>query len=230
MAAIPKLRQRPTLMQQALESIRQAIEAGDLKPGERLVETKLASQMQISRFPIREALRCLEKEGLVETRPFKGTRVVEFTPEDIEEIYSLRSALEELAVRTWVPREAAPKTVARLKKVLHAMEQAAAAEDPDEVVAQDARFHRIVCEAAQHQRLLNAWHDLEKQQHMLMKLEKYYYENLNEYVATHEVVLRALAGGDGDLAAGAVREHITTALRHFKAHNKANNLNSTSQE
>ena len=79
MAGISKLQKRPTLMQQALESIRQAIESGDLKPGERLVETQLAEQMQISRFPIREALRFLEKEGLVETRPFKGTRVARFS-------------------------------------------------------------------------------------------------------------------------------------------------------
>lgn len=230
MATIPKLRQRPTLMQQALTSIRRAIEAGDLKPGERLVETQLAAQMQISRFPIREALRCLEKEGLVETQPFKGTRVVEFTPEDIEEIYSLRSALEEMAVRIWVPRDNAQKVVTSLTRTVRAMEQAAADDNPDEVVARDARFHRIVCEAARHRRLLAVWRDLEKQQRMLMKLEKYYYEDLNDYVATHHAVLKALASSDGSQAAAAVREHITMALGFFKAHRDANHPNPSHEE
>jgi DNA-binding GntR family transcriptional regulator len=229
MASISKLRQRPTLMQQALESIRQAIESGDLKPGERLVETQLAEQMQISRFPIREALRFLEKEGLVETRPFKGTRVARFTPEDIEEIYSLRSALEELAVRIWVP-QGAQKIVARLQSTVRAMEQAAEQDDPDGMVAQDARFHRIVCEAANHQRLLAVWRDLEKQQHMLMRMEKFYYEDLRAYVATHYLVLEALASGDGEQAARAVREHIATALEHFKACRDANPDTLTRQE
>lgn len=229
MAVITKINQRPTLMQQVLESIRQAIASGDLKPGERLVETQLAEQMQISRFPIREALRFLEKEGLVETRPFKGTRVARFSPEDIEEIYTLRSALEELAVRIWVPQRA-QKTVPRLQAVTRAMEQAAHQDDADEMVAQDARFHRIVCEAANHRRLLAVWGDLEKQQHMLMQMEKLYYEDLHAYVATHYHVLEALAGGDGEQAARVVREHIAIALAVFRARWEADPDPPTQQE
>ena len=60
---------------------------------------QLAEEMHISRFPIREALRILEKEGLVETKPFKGTYVAELTERDMQELYSLRSAIEEFAVR-----------------------------------------------------------------------------------------------------------------------------------
>jgi DNA-binding GntR family transcriptional regulator len=86
-------------MNQALKEIREAIRKGKLKPGDRLVEMQLAEEMHISRFPIREALRYLEKEGLVETKPFKGTYVAKLTERDMEELYSLRSAIEEFAVR-----------------------------------------------------------------------------------------------------------------------------------
>jgi DNA-binding transcriptional regulator YhcF (GntR family) len=80
-------------MNQALKEIREAIRKGKLKPGDRLVEMQLAEEMHISRFPIREALRYLEKEGLVETKPFKGTYVAKLTERDMEELYSLRSAI-----------------------------------------------------------------------------------------------------------------------------------------
>jgi DNA-binding GntR family transcriptional regulator len=69
MDAILKEQKRPTLMAQALTHVREAIISGKLKPGDRLVESQLADQMQISRFPIREALRYLEKEGLVKNIP-----------------------------------------------------------------------------------------------------------------------------------------------------------------
>ena len=90
---------RSTLMDRAFQQIREAIRSGKLKPGDRLVESQLAEEMQISRFPIREALRYLEKEGLVKTKPFKGTYVAQLTEKDMEELYSLRSAIEELAER-----------------------------------------------------------------------------------------------------------------------------------
>ena len=77
---------RATLTDQALKEIRDAIRSGKLKPGEHLVEMQLAEEMQISRFPIREALRYLEKEGLVETEAFKGTHVAQFTEKDMEEL------------------------------------------------------------------------------------------------------------------------------------------------
>jgi len=69
MDAILKEQKRPTLMAQALTHVRKAIISGKLKPGDRLVESQLADQMQISRFPIREARRYLEKEGLVKNIP-----------------------------------------------------------------------------------------------------------------------------------------------------------------
>jgi DNA-binding GntR family transcriptional regulator len=78
MTTIFEKQKRETLVDMALRDIRTAIRTGKLKPGDRIVETRLAEKMNISRFPIREALRYLEKEGLVRTSSFKGTYVSEF--------------------------------------------------------------------------------------------------------------------------------------------------------
>ena len=108
---------RPTMTQIALENIREAIEKGWLKPGERVVEARLSKELGMSRFPIREALCYLEKEGLVETVPFKGVRVAEITPRDIEDLMTVRSALEELAVRRAI-RRMTPEKLERLAGTL----------------------------------------------------------------------------------------------------------------
>lgn len=79
--------------------LRKAILKGDLKPGERLVQTDLADQIGVSRMPVREALRTLELEGLIKMEPHKGAVVREITKEDIREIYELRTLLEPIALK-----------------------------------------------------------------------------------------------------------------------------------
>ena len=90
---------RATLTDQALRQIREAIRSGKLKPGDRLVEAQLAQEMHISRFPIREALRYLEKEGLVHTEPFKGSYVAQLTEKDMEAIKGRKIRPAQKAIR-----------------------------------------------------------------------------------------------------------------------------------
>ena len=102
MEAIFKAEKRSILVEQVANQIREAIKSGKLKPGDRLIETELANSMQIGRNAVREAIRYLEKEGLVTTTPFKGAHVTKFTEKDLEDLYTLRTALEELAIRTLI--------------------------------------------------------------------------------------------------------------------------------
>ncbi|HAA47289.1 MAG TPA: hypothetical protein DCE03_02200, partial [Synergistaceae bacterium] len=81
------------------ETLREAIFRKELKPGDKLVENDLAEKLDVSRTPVREALRMLESEGLIERNPRKGLFVKGFTAEDVMEIYSIRQALEALAIR-----------------------------------------------------------------------------------------------------------------------------------
>jgi DNA-binding GntR family transcriptional regulator len=143
MARVFSKQKRPTLMSQALQEIREAIRKGKLKPGDRLVEMKLAKEMHISRFPIREALRYLEKEGLVETKPFKGTYVVQLTERDMEELYSLRSAIEAFAIRILIKHIDAEK-IKKLESIFDSMQQASQNEDLDKLISEDFRPKKVL--------------------------------------------------------------------------------------
>ena len=91
---------RSTLPGQVANQIREAIKSGKLKPGDRLIETVLAREMNIGRNAVREAIRYIEKEGLIVTTPFKGAQVVEMSKHDLKDMYDVRNALETLALNT----------------------------------------------------------------------------------------------------------------------------------
>jgi DNA-binding GntR family transcriptional regulator len=210
-----KKQKRITLKSQALNQIKKAIIAGDFKPGDRIVETRLAKEMGISKFPIREALRYLEKEGLVVNTPYQGTRVSHFNERDIEELYSLRSVLEELAVRLLMDKIDEVK-VKRLDSILIQMKKAVDEKRIDKVISEDMLFHRTICELSGHRKLLDVWSTLEDQIKSFISLEEHFGEQSNLLVETHHAVLEAIKAGDTLLAQKCLREHLKTAVDTLK--------------
>ncbi len=89
--------ERTVLREQVKDVLLQRIVRGELKPGERLVETRIASELGTSQAPVREALRDLELLRMVESEPFRGARVRAFGDDELVEVYPVRAALEELA-------------------------------------------------------------------------------------------------------------------------------------
>jgi DNA-binding GntR family transcriptional regulator len=209
---------RTTLKAQAFKQIKQAILSGKLKPGDRLIEAELAEKMGISRFPIREALGYLEKEGLVVTSPFKGTYISQLDEKDLEELYTLRSALEELAIRTLMAKIDKGK-IAKLESVLKAMEKAAQKGNVDRLISEDLRFHRTICELSDHRRLLEMWLTLEHQLRSFIVLEDIY-KGSDRLLKTHYPVLEAIKDGDGELAEKHIRTHLMEALSLLKEQRK----------
>src|SRR5262245_9077955 len=88
-----------TKKDKVVESIREAVLSGELQPGERLEQDKLAERFSVSPTPVREALRQLEAEGIVDYNPHRGVRVAEVSLSDVREIYLIRGTLEALATR-----------------------------------------------------------------------------------------------------------------------------------
>lgn len=88
---------RTVLREQVKDVLLQRIVSGELEPGERLVETRIAQELGTSQAPVREALRDLELLRLVESEPFRGSRVRVFDEEEMIEVYPVRASLEELA-------------------------------------------------------------------------------------------------------------------------------------
>jgi DNA-binding GntR family transcriptional regulator len=146
---------------QVVDAVRNAILDGRLQPGQPITERTLAHDLQISRAPVREAMRELEKEGLVVTRPHRGTYVASFSDDDVLEIYSLRANLEMMAIGRAIER-ASPRDIDGLTVLIQEMEHFAPTSFSD-TIRVDLAFHRRICEIAAHRRLLDAWDVLANQ-------------------------------------------------------------------
>ena len=146
---------RKPLSEEVYRVLRQLIVQGKLQPDDKLYEDKLASGLGVSRTPVREALRRLENDGLVITRPGFSTRVTTLTLNDIEEIYPLITVLEGLAVRLVTPRLSG-EDVDYLSKLVDAMASCSARGNVLKLMAADERFHSLLHERAQNERLHRA--------------------------------------------------------------------------
>lgn len=142
-----------SLVELAVRRLRSEILSGTLVPGERLVEEHLTRRFGISRAPLREALRLLGQQGLVEHLPRRGVRVAELSARDVDELFSLREVLERFAMHTALPL-CPGVTLDSPAAELAAMDRAAAAGDAVEQAEAHRRFHLALVGLAQHQHLL----------------------------------------------------------------------------
>ena len=138
-------------------TLRQAILRGELKPGERLMEIKLAKRLGVSRTPIREAIRMLELEGLVVMIPRRGAAVAQITKQDLEDVLEVRCSLEELAVELACTRITGQE-LAHLHAALKEFEAACDANDIKTLAEKDVSFHDIIFESTGNQRLIDVIH------------------------------------------------------------------------
>ena len=216
MGAIFKVEKRSILVERVANQIREAIKSGKLRPGDRLIETDLANDMQIGRNAVREAIRYLEKEGLVTTTPYKGAHVTELTEKDLEEIYSLRIVIEELAIRTLIKHLDSEK-VKKLESVVTAMKQVAKnCRTIEEVIDVDLSFHRTICELAENRRLLELWLNLSHQLRAFIVLDDHLYgdDTPEKTLETHYPVFEAIKKEDSDLAVNQMKKVMTRGYKN----------------
>lgn len=150
---------KSTFRQHIAERLRGAILSGEIAPGAQLVETQLAAQFQVSRGPLREALRELIEEGLLVTVPYTGTHVIALTVQDIHEIYTMRITLERFAFEQAWPRRDAhfARELQRRNAVLM---QAIDAQDDATSIQAELELHGLVYETSAHKLLQRTWHSL----------------------------------------------------------------------
>ncbi len=152
--------EREVLSQQVKERILTWIVQGDLPPGSRLVETRLAQQLGTSQAPIREALRDLATLGFIETKPYKGSWVRKPSKRELIEAVEVRAELESLAARLAADRRN-DDCIAELEELLDAMAQAADHGDAYEQAQRNAQFHARIIAAAENETLQRHWSMLE---------------------------------------------------------------------
>lgn len=183
---------KTTLKDGVADSLRTAILTRQLKSGERIPESRMASKLGVSRAPVREALAVLQQEGLL-TRDQRGVVVAEMSPTDIEEVCSLRLALESLGVRE-VIRNATPSDFELLEEnirlTLDSTEIGVAGQ-------RDLEFHELLVRAARHERLLKSWLSLRSQiMLMLVQVDINQAEFARTTAANHRELLDVIRRGD----------------------------------
>lgn len=198
-----------SLTEEAHLRIRTDIIQGRIRPNVHLVAGDLARQLDISRTPIREALQLLASEGLV-VATGRGFVVREHTPEEIQQIYEVRAALEGMAARLAATRATDAQIEAVEKVGAHTK---AAAESPRDVIVDlNNAFHEAIMLAAGNPRLqtINQRNSTHFFNYNIAKL--YSHEEAAQAIAEHEILLKAIKRRDGEAAAKAARDHVMYAL------------------
>jgi len=194
----------------AYSAIREAILRGQLKPGDRLLESEIARQMGISRAPVREAIRQLASEGLVVSHSHRGSFVIDLSPDDLWEIYTLRAAIESLAVRL-VAEQVTPQTVLLLQQAVTDMAQAARQGDLQRVADLDIAFHETLCRLSGHSRLLETWLSMIVQIRIFIDLTHALYHPIEDMISLHAEIVRYIENRQGREAGEALTQHILDA-------------------
>ena len=188
-------------------TLRQAILRGELKPGERLMEIQLANKLGVSRTPVREAIRKLELEGLVLMIPRKGAEVADISEKSLKDVLEVREALEELAARLACDK-ITKEGINRLKEAAQDFCSALKSNDITQMAEADVRFHDVICNATENQKLGQLLNNLREQMYRYrieyLKDQQVYEKLLSE----HEEIIRHIEKGEKDEAARVVSRHI----------------------
>ena len=201
-----------SLADDVVERLRDAIFHGSFKPGEALREEQLAAMLDVSRGPVREALVQLEREGLVIVRRHRGATVARLSRSDLEDVYTLRLALERLAIQR-ATRYATDQDFAAMEAVLAAFDVALSRGPSEKEVAElDVRFHDLIYQAAHHQRLYDCWANLKSQIYIFLLSRNVVDPDFRDItVKSHAALLEAIRTRDEARATTEIEDHLRGA-------------------
>lgn len=214
---LPQVGRGRVLVDWVTESLREAILQGYFDPGERLDQDSIAEDLEVSRTPVREAIRVLESEGFVEIRPHRGAYIATLTPRDVEEIYEVRSLLEAEVVRRVTPH--IPSTVlSQLERSLAEGEARWQAGDVQGHYESDVFFHETVCKFAENtllkELLVGLTNRIARVRRFAQRQPGYH---LDQSFQEHRAILEAMYRRDPDGAAAAMRSHLMNSAERIQA-------------
>lgn len=199
------------LGQRVVDQLRRAIFSGEYKPGERLVEDRLASDMGVSRVPVREALRVLAAEGLIDIAPRRGATVTALSSIAARDMIEVRATLEGLNARLAARRHSAA-TVAALESVLAMGSRATAKRDAQTLNTLNARFHDLLANAGGNAVLAEIMRTLRtRTTSFFAEMSR---KRAKETWEEHAAIVRAVIDGDEALAELLATRHVVNAGTH----------------
>lgn len=199
-----------SLRNKVFKYIKSQIISGAYGPGETLLESKLADELGVSRTPIREAIRLLEMEGLIETTTKKGAIVLGISQQDVEDIYAIRQLVEGLAAR-WAAERLSAADLKELQKTYELMEFYAQKHEVEEIAELDNKFHQMIYEAAGSKILYLTLRNLH-QYVQIARLKSLSMQNrLPLTLSEHHAILEAFEAKNANAAEKAMTEHVRKA-------------------
>ena len=202
-----EIRNYKPLGEVVFEYLRESILNGTLKPGERLMEIALAEQLGVSRTPVREAIRKLEKESFVEMIPRKGAYVADLTAKDIIDVLEIRILLEGFASSLAAQRMTAEELIS-LKETLDAFNDAASRGDRRSLIDHDNTFHDKIFDATKNNKLIEIVKDLHDQFQRFRLTYFTEFDNYPEIQQWHQKIYDAIRAGDVNKAKEAAERHV----------------------
>lgn len=197
-----------------LHEIRNAIFEGKLNQGDRLIENHIAERMEVSRTPVREALRQLEIEGLAVNVPRKGTLVKGISKEDAIEIYDIREVLEGLVSRL-ACLHITRLEIRRLNEIISIMEESIKNSNNSEYIKAHNEYNQILLNASKNKRLIERLETIYDYLKSLRRISLMTNERREEAIKEHKDIVKAIEIGDEELAEKVARIHVYNAKKAF---------------
>lgn len=204
-----------SLTSMIFEKIREDILIGKYTSGEKIVEAKLADEFGVSRTPVREALKQLELDGLVDNIPNRGVIVKGISNQDVEDIYTIRIAIEGIAVK-WAIERMAESDLQKMKEIFELMEFYTFKNDLDKIAELNTKFHETIYNATQSRYLEHVLRDFQ----YFMKTTRYKSlrspGRMESTLEEHREILEAFIERDPDRAANAILKHVNNSRENAK--------------
>jgi GntR family transcriptional regulator of gluconate operon len=208
-----------SLKSKVARSLRSAIQTGQLEPGQHLVEEEIASQLGVSRVPVREAIRVLEADGLLVTEHGRGARVANPSLEDIEEIYGLRVALESYCLSDIIDK-GDEASIEVLQSLVDRMSEWKPGDDRTDLLELDLIFHERMCEMSDNARLLSTWRSQMAQLRVLLVLSDAYLEDPSGIARGHQRIVDAVRRRDLEEAQRVLQHHFDKSKERISRERK----------
>ena len=199
-----------------LSKLQKDILTGKLKAGQKLTEQELCREYEVSRTPVREAMRKLELEGLVKIIPNKGAYVTGITPKDVQDIYMIRSMLEGMCAR-WATEHITPEQIEQLEEIV-LLSEFHLKKDKDKVVQVsdlDGKFHHVLYEASNSRIMEHTLSDFHKYVKMARMLSVGAKNRAEKSIEEHKAILEAIKKGDADEAERLANLHIMHVMENL---------------
>jgi len=210
----PSAESAMTYQQHAYEFVKARIMNLDVKPGEYITDSQVARELEISRTPVREALRRLEQEGLLISQARRGWKVYTLSLKDIHEIFDIKVALEQVIVQEAARCEDGTLRSA-LREALERMQRAAEAHDPEAWLEADIQLHQVVFAMSSNERAISVLQNLDDQWYRVRVGLVALRRRIGPSTAEHRALVESILAGNGKEVANLMRNHVNNVRQEL---------------